>query len=76
MNVRHVYVGACIVQKRAWDSLELELQEVVSHLELNPGPLREQTAFLTAEPTLHPNVYFSHFSSLESGTVYFIGIMK
>lgn len=42
----HVYVCGCGGQKRAWDPLELELQEDVSPLMwvlgLNLGPLKEQ----------------------------------
>lgn len=38
-------------QKVTWDLLELELQMVVSG-QLNPSCLREQTVFLTTDPSL------------------------
>lgn len=51
--------GACSGQKKASDPLELELAMAVSHSvsqcgcwELSPGPLQEQLALLTAEPSL------------------------
>ena len=44
------------------EPLELELQVVVSHhvgLELNLGPLEEQSGLLTAEPSFQPQYMFS-----------------
>lgn len=40
-------------QERASNTLELELQIVVSH-HVNAGPLRAQQMFLTADPSLQP----------------------
>lgn len=43
--------------KRAWDSLELELEMVVSTtwvLRLEPGPLGKAAVLMTAEPSLQP----------------------
>jgi hypothetical protein len=47
--------------KRVVDPLEQQLQAVVSHhvnLELNFGPLEEQSGLLTAEPSLQPQYIF------------------
>lgn len=47
--------GACSGQKKASDPLELELGMAESQCgcwELSPGPLQEQLALLTAEPSL------------------------
>lgn len=51
MFVHHVFI-ACGGKKRMLDSLELELQTVVSrYWELNPIPLEDQTVLLTYRPS-------------------------
>ena len=54
VSASHVY-RAQRGQRRALDTLELELQVVGSYdvgWELNPGPLEEQSVLLTVEPSL------------------------
>lgn len=55
-GVYHVFAGTFEGQKRASDSMELELQALVSHLTwvLKPklGPLEKQFLILTTEPVL------------------------
>lgn len=53
----HVYMGvvfmhmqACRCLRRPKGNVGLELQVVVSHWELNRGPLQEQYVLLTSEP--------------------------
>jgi hypothetical protein len=60
MNTMYV-LGACGSQKRASDSLELELQMALKH---HTGPLQEQLVLLDAEPSLQPQERTSYGASL------------
>lgn len=50
-------------QKRALDTLDVELQTVVSHLcgcwKRSPGPLEEQSALMPTKPSLQPLFLFT-----------------
>lgn len=48
----------CGGQKRALDSLEPQLQAVVSIHHVGSGPLQDQQVFFTAEQSLQPQVFF------------------
>ena len=57
MSVRHMCDLSLRGQKRALDTLELELQNVVIHrgmLRVGPESLKEQQMFLTTKTSLAP----------------------